>query len=79
MLYEISAIAYAIIIMPFVATVAYVKLCKVYLLLDDIAVVAVKGDEKCLGGPRMHRTRFRFSKLHNSHFLHGSNCVVLIN
>ena len=27
----------------------------------------------------MHRTPFRFSELHNSHFLHGSNCVVLIN
>ena len=49
---------------------------QVHLLLDDIAVVAAEGDER---GPRMHRTPFRFSELHNSHFLHGSNCVVLIN
>ena len=65
--------------MPFVAAVAFVMYQKVHLLLDNIAVVAAEGDERCLGGPRMHRTPFRFSELHNSHFLHGSNCVVLIN
>ena len=63
--------------MPFVAAVAFVLMYqKVHLLLDDIAVVAMESDERCLGGPRMHRTPFRFSE---RHFLHGSNCVVLIN
>ena len=79
MLYEISAIAYAIIIMPFVAAVTFVMYQKIHLLLDDIAIVAAEGDERCLGGPRTHRTWFCFSELHNSHFLHGSNCVALIN
>ena len=37
------------------------------------------GDERCLGGLQMHRTSFRFSELQKSHFLYGSNCVVLIN
>jgi len=36
----------------------------------DIAVVAAEGDERCLGGLRMHRTQFRYLKLHNSHFLY---------
>ena len=29
---------------------------KVHLLLDDIAVVAEEGDERCLGALWMHRT-----------------------
>ena len=66
-------------IIPFVAAVTFVMCQKVHLLLDDITVVAAEGDERCLGGPRMHRTLFRFSELHNSHFLHRSNCGVLIN
>ena len=37
---------------------------KFHLLLNDIAVVAVEGEGSCLGGPRMHRTLFRFSELH---------------
>ena len=65
--------------MTFVAAGAFVMYQKVHLLLDEIAVVATEGDEKCLGGLRMYRTLFHFSELHNSHFLHGSNCVVLIN
>ena len=65
--------------MPFVAAVAFLMYQKVRLLLDDIAVVAAEGDERYLEGPQMHRTLFRFSEVHNSHFLHGSNCVVLIN
>ena len=65
-------------IMPFVATVAFVMDQKVHLSLDDIAVVATEGGERCLGGPQMHRTSFRFSELHKSHFLHGSNCVIHI-
>ena len=60
--------------MPFVAAVAFVMYQKVHLLLNDIAViVTVEGDERCLGGPQMHRTLFRFSELHNSHFLHGNS------
>ena len=51
---------------PFVATVAFV-MYKFHLLLDDIAVVAAEGDERCLGGPRMHKTLVLLSKLHNSH------------
>ena len=48
---------------------------KVYLLLNDVVVVAMEGNEWCLGGPRVHRTLFRFSELHNSHFLHrNSSC-----
>ena len=62
--------------MPFVAAVAFVIYQKVHLLLDDIAVVATEGDERCLGGLQMHRTLFCFSELRNSHFLYGSNCVV---
>lgn len=46
---------------------------KVHLLLDNIAVVVVEGDERCLGAPQMHRPLFRFSELHNRHFLHGSS------
>ena len=69
--YEISAIAYNI--MLFVAAVTFVMYQKVHLLLNDIAVVAAEGDECCLGGPRMHRTPFGFSELHNSHFLHGNS------
>ena len=45
----------------------------VNLLFDDIMVVAMEGDEKCLGGPRMHTTPFCFSELHNSHLLHGNS------
>ena len=56
--------------MPFVAAVTFVMYQKVCLLLDDIAVVATEGDERYLGGPQLHRTPFRFSELHNSHFLH---------
>ena len=52
--------------MPFVAAVAFVMYQKVRLLLDDIAVVAAEGDERCLEGLRMHRTPFRFSELHES-------------
>ena len=37
-------------IMPFVAAVAFVIYQKVHLLLDDVAVVATEGDERCLGG-----------------------------
>ena len=48
--YEIFDIAYSNI-MPFVTKVAFVMYQKVHLLLDDIAVVAVEGDERCLGGP----------------------------
>ena len=44
----------------------------VHLLLDDILVVAGEGDERCLGGPRMHRTPFHFSELYDSHFLNGN-------
>ena len=58
--------------MPFVAAVAFVMYQKVRLLLDDIAVVAEEGEERCLGGPRMHRTPFHFSELYNSHFLNGN-------
>ena len=65
--------------MPFVAAVAFVMDQKVHLPLDDIAVVAPEGDERCLGGLQMHRTSFHFSELHKSHFLYGSNCVVHIN
>jgi len=57
--------------MPFVATVTFVMYQKVCLLLDDIVVVAGEGDERCLGGPRMHRTPFHFSELYNSHFLNA--------
>ena len=39
---------------------------KVHLLVDDIAVVAAEGDERCLGGPRIHRTPFRFSELYTT-------------
>ena len=45
-------------IMSFVAAVTFVVYQKVHLLLNDIAVVAVEGDE------------LQFSELHNSHFLH---------
>ena len=48
--------------MPFVAAVAFVIYQKVHLLLDDIAVVATEGDERCLGGLQMHRTSFCFSE-----------------
>ena len=65
--------------MPFVAAVAFLMYQKVCLLLDDIAVVAAEGDERYLEGPQMHRTLFRFSEVHNSHFLHRSNWEVLIN
>ena len=65
--------------MRFVATVAFVMYQKVHLLLNDIVVIATEGDEWYLGGPQMHRTLFCFSELHNSHFLHGNSCVVLIN
>ena len=65
--------------MPFVAAVAFLMYQKVCLLLDDIAVVAAEGDERYLEGPWMYRTSFHFSELHNSHFLHRSNCVVVIN
>ena len=58
--------------MPFVAAVTFVMYQKVHLLLDDITVIAAEGDERCLRGPRMHRTLFHFSELHNSHFLHGN-------
>ena len=57
--------------MPFVATVTFVMYQKVCLLLNDIAVVAVEGDERCFGGLRMP---FHFSELHISHFLHGNTC-----
>ena len=36
--------------MPFVATVAFVMYQKVHLLVDDITIVAVEGDERCLVG-----------------------------
>ena len=36
--------------MPFVAAVAFVMYQKVRLLLNDIAVVAAEGDERCLEG-----------------------------
>ena len=65
--------------MPFVAIVAFIVYQKVHLLLDDITVVATEGDERCLGGPRMPRTQFRFLELHNSHFLHRNNYAVLKN
>ena len=53
--------------MPFVATVAFSNQ-KVHLLLDDIAVLAAEGDERCLGDPQIYRT---CSVFHNyiSHFL----------
>ena len=56
--------------MLFVAAVAFVMYQKVHLLLNDIAVVATEGDERCLGGLCVDRTLFRFSELQNSHFLH---------
>ena len=56
--------------MPFVAAIAFVMYQKVHLLLDDITVVVAEGDERCLGGLQMYRTSFRFSEIHNSHFLH---------
>ena len=59
--------------MPFVAVVAFVMYRKVHLLLDDIVVVAAEGDKRCLQGPQMHRTPFRFSELHNNHFLHRNS------
>ena len=52
--------------MPFVAAI------EVHLLLDDIAVVPAEGDERYLGGLRMHGTLFRFSEVCNSYFLHGN-------
>jgi len=58
--------------MTFVAAVAFVMYHKVHLLLDDIAVVAAEDDERCFGGLQIHRTPFRFSQLHNSHYLHGN-------
>ena len=68
--------------MPFVAAVTFVMYQKVHLLLNDIAVVAAEGDERCSRGPHMHRTPFSFLELRNSHFLHENshnNCAVLIN
>ena len=56
--------------MPFVAAIAFVMYQKVHMLLDDITVVVAEGDERCLGGLQMYRTLFRFSEIHNSHFLH---------
>ena len=53
--------------MPFVAAVAFVMYQKLHLLLNDIAVVAAEGDERCLGGPRMHKTP------------QTNNCIVTIN
>ena len=34
--------------------------------MDDIAVVAAEGDERCSGFPRMHRTPYRFSELYTT-------------
>ena len=65
--------------MHFVAAVAFVLYQKAHLLLDDIAVVAVEGDESCLGGSRIQRTLFYFSELHNSHFVHGSSHKQLLS
>ena len=60
--------------MPFVAAI------EVHLLLDDTAVVPAEGDERYLGGLRMHGTLFGFSEVCNSYFLQGiNNCIVLIN
>ena len=48
--------------MPLVAVVTFVMYQKVHLLHDDTTVVAAEGDERCLQGPQMHRTLFRFSE-----------------
>jgi len=61
-------------IMPFVAALTFVMYQKIHLLLDDITEVATEGNDRCFGGLWMHRTSFHFSKLHNSHFLHGNSC-----
>ena len=68
----------------FVASVTFVMHQKVHLLLDDIAVVTAECNERCIyvGVSEVREClelRSTFSELHNSHFLHGSNCVVLIN
>jgi len=49
-----------------VAAVAFEMYQKDHLLFDDIAVLVAEGDEKCLGGPRMHRTPFQFSELYTT-------------
>ena len=81
--YEIFDIAYSNI-MPFVTKVAFVMYQKVHLLLDDIAVVAVEGDERCLGGPWMHRLCSTFQNYvigisSMDPEIHANRCVVLIN
>ena len=68
--------------MPFVATVAFIVYQKVHLLLDDITVVATEGDERCLGGLRMHKTLSTFQNhttVISSTEIHTNNCIVLIN
>ena len=67
--------------MPFVAAVTLI--CNVSESSPAAqwhAVVAAEGDERCLRGPQMQRTLFRFLELRNSHFLHENsrnNYVVL--
>ena len=63
----------------------FVMYQKVYLLLDDITVVATKGDERCLGVHKCIELSFAFQNyMHNSYLrqknLHKyqGNCIVLM-
>ena len=67
--------------MLFVTAVAFVMYQKVHLLLDDIVLVIVEGDERCLGGLRMMNTLplFRTTQQSFPSWKFTNRCVVLIN
>ena len=68
--------------MLFVAVVTFVMHQKVHLLLNDIMVVAVEGDKRCLQGLQMHSTWFGFQNYITVIFsteIHANNCAVLLN
>ena len=71
-LYEISALHmqyYALCIHS-----CFVMYQKVYLLLDDITVVAAEGDERCLGVHECIELSFAFQNyMHNSYLLHKNS------
>ena len=49
-------------------------------LLDDIVIVAVESDERCLECLRMYRTLFQnYTTVISSTKIHTNNCLVLIN
>ena len=49
-------------------------------LLDDIVIVAVESDERCLGRLQMYRTMFQnYTTVISSTKIPTNNCLVLIN